>query len=358
MMNKIRRQNLEFLKKKYPDLDAGVLASRVSNISWSVRNRARVCEVMVNSACNYRCLFCYNPADFFEKKQEGMSFEEICRALYKGRKEGCWIACLIGGEPTLKPDLARIASFARRVGYPCVKVCTNGFKLAQKDYVRHLAEHGVNMFDISLHGVNAEIHDRLAGHKGAFRMVIKAMENVKSIGMEVGTNQVVNRLNFETFPEFFEMAVKKIGINYFNIIYSHYRGIMASNSNLLKVPVSKTAPYIKRGLDIFIREKLPAFCRIIVNFAPCILPGYRHILADWQLSGEQKDEPLFLVDGRRVPMGGMKDRQNVKPASCKKCVFFDKCRGIDREYVVLFGDREYKPLLKKPGLVPIRIVYS
>jgi len=268
------------------------------------------------------------------------------------------LACLLGGEPTLRPDLGKIASFARKVGYPCVKVCTNGAKLAKKDFVRHLADSGVNMFDISLHGARARIHDQLVGAKGAFSKVMKAMENVRSLGQELGTNQVVNKLNYETFPEFFEMAVMKMGINYFNVIFGHYRGTMASHRDRLKVRVSTTAPFIRAGLDVFRREGLPVFSRIVVNYTPCVLPGCQHLMADWELAAERQREPLFVLDGSRRDMGDMKDEQNVKAPACRKCVFMDRCRGFDREYFELFGAEEFKPLKKEPAPTVMHIAYG
>ncbi|MCK5583774.1 MAG: radical SAM protein, partial [Elusimicrobiales bacterium] len=275
------------------------------------------------------------------------SFESVCKALYKGRKMGCWLATLIGGEPTLRKDIGKIASFARKIGYPCVKVCSNGSMMAQKDYVRYLADSGVNMFDVSLHGVNDSIHDKLVGSKGAFKKAMKAADNIKAIGKELGTNQVVNRLNYKTFPDFFKMALVDMGINYFNIIYGHYRGSMASNERFLRVPILKTVPYLKEGLKVYKNKKIPVFARTLVNFTPCLIPAYYKIIADWE-SDTAIEEPLFAMNQKQINMADMKNSQSLKPVSCAKCVFNSKCRGFDKEYFEIFGGSEFKPLKKIP----------
>lgn len=343
----IKKKNIEYLTEKFPKLGREKVHLRTASIEWPVSNKARVCEVMVNYKCNYKCSFCYNPPNFSDYKGKEPSFESVCESLYKGRKMGCWLATLIGGEPTLRKDIGKIASFARKIGYPCIKVCSNGSMMAQKDYVRYLADSGVNMFDVSLHGATASIHDKLVGTKGAFKKAVKAMENIKAVGKELGTNQVINKLNYKTFPEFFKMALMDFGINYFNIIYGHYRGSMAANERLLRVNISKTIPYLKDGLKIYKTKKIPVFARTLVNFTPCLIPSYYKIIADWE-SDTTIGEPLFIPNEKKINMADMKNAQSLKPGSCEKCVFNSRCRGFDREYFEIFGDAEFKPLKKMP----------
>ncbi len=353
----IKKKNIEYLIKKFPKLSREKAHNRTASIEWPVWRKARVCEVMVNYKCNYRCSFCYNPPSFSDCKTKEPSFESICAALYKGRKMGCWLATLIGGEPTLRKDIGKIASFARKIGYPCIKVCSNGSMMAKKDYVRYLADSGVNMFDVSLHGVNDLIHDRLVGTKGAFKKATKAMENIKAIGKELGTNQVINKLNYKTFPNFFKMALVDFGINYFNIIYGHYRGSMAVNKMLLRVNISKTIPYLKEGLEIYKIQEIPVFARTLVNFTPCLLPSYHKIIADWESDATMGD-PLFIPNEKKINMADMKNAQSLKPIVCAKCVFNSKCRGFDREYFEMFGDKEFKPLKKMPKAEKLMISFD
>lgn len=334
--------NLGLLLKKRPDADRVSAARRLKNIEWPVNRKAKVCEVTVNFGCNNRCLFCYNSKEDLKRADE-TGFREICAALYEGRKENCWIAAVIGGEPTLRKDIDKIALFARKAGYECVKLCTNGLKLADKNYARRLRESGFNMFDISIHGHDARIHDKLVNRKGAFSKVMKAIENVQSLGGEVGTNQVVNALNLKTFPEFFSLAWDEIGINYYNIIYAHYRGMMDKNKNRLKVNLTKAAKRVAEGLRIINERRMPVFSRMLVNFPPCVLPGYLNIIADWE-SDEEKGDPLLAPDGERLNMAEMKNKQAVKMKVCRRCVLNGECRGIDGEYAQLYGEKEFKPL--------------
>ena len=352
-MNTFLKPNLKYIKGRHPEFNEAVLKNRLKNIYWPVWKRPCVCEVTVNYACNSRCRFCYNRLSPAKGSTEP-DFKTAARVLAEGRKRGAWLAVIIGGEPTLREDICRLAALAVKLGYPCVKLCTNGLRLADRTYAGRLVDSGFNMIDISLHGVRPEIHDTLVGVPGAFLKVMRAMENVRALKAELGTNHVVNRLNYKTFPEFFRFALLELGINYFNIIYSNYRGEMARNAAGLKVKISLAAPYIARGLAAYKLGAAPALSGILVNFPPCIMPGFQHLSADWKLSSAQQDETLMLPDGRSVSMHLMKDKQKLKPRACAACVFFGRCRGIDREYLEIFGAGEFVPLKREPPLSEIR----
>ncbi|MEA3306213.1 MAG: hypothetical protein U9Q34_00320, partial [Elusimicrobiota bacterium] len=126
-------------------------------------------------------------------------------------------------------------------------------------------------------------------------------------------------------------------------IYSHYRGMMWKNKLALKIPMTKTAPYIREGFKIINKLNMPVFSRMLVNYPPCLFPEYLSILADWE-SEEEGADPLLLPGGEVVNMAEMKNKQSAKLSSCKKCVLYNQCHGVDKEYLELFGGKEFKPI--------------
>ena len=355
-MNPFLEKNLKYAIGKMPGLDRAALSARLANISWPVSLKAKVCEVTVNSACNNKCLFCYAEPGSFAKGPEPM-LEEILKALYLGRKQGCWIAAIIGGEPTLRPNIDKIAAFARKAGYLCVKLCTNGARLADPAYAAEMAAAGFNMFDISLHGHNAALHDRLVGVPGAFDKAVRGIKNIRALGREVGTNQVINALNYRHFPAFLDFAYNGLGINYYNIIYGHFRGVMARNEKLLKVKISSTLPFIKKGLKVLQASGVPALNRVLVNFTPCLLPAYMNLLADWE-SDTAGGDPLMPADGAIVNMAEMKNGQSAKTKNCARCALNSRCRGLDAEYLALAGGGEFKPLAAAPRAFAVKTLFE
>lgn len=352
-MNPFLEKNIACARRR-SGADRALLAARLAHVRWPVNLKARVCEVTVNSACNNNCLFCYEPPS---RRRAEPGLDEIFRALYQGRRGGCWIAAVIGGEPTLRRDLDKIAAFARKAGYACVKICTNGAKLADPSYTAGLARAGFNMFDISLHGHEAAVHDRLTGVPGSFDKAVAAAKNVRGLGFEVGTNQVLNALNYRDFPRFFRFAWEELGINYYNIIYGHYRGAMAANSRLLKVKISSVAAQVAKGLRHLENRGLPAFSRMLVNFPPCLLPGHSNLAADWE-SDTSLGDPLMTADGAVVNMAEMKNAQSAKGPGCARCALNSRCKGFDAEYKELFGASEFKPLPRRPGKFRVRALFE
>ena len=347
-MNKQLRKNIDIILKINKNLKIDYIYERVKNIKWDINKIAKTTEVTLNFNCNTRCKFCYFKPDDF-KKTNTTQIKEISKTFYNGIKKGEWISVIIGGEPTLSKDIFRVGMIAQKIGYPCVKICTNGVLLTKK-LTEKLKKCGYNMFDISIHSPKEETHDFLVGIKGAFKKVMKACSNVKKLNLELGTNIVINKINYKEFKEFIDLTYNKLGINYYNIIFGHLRGIMQINKNILKIRYSDVIEYIKNGLEIIRKTGMPLFARILVNFPPCILPEYINIIADWE-NDIENSSTLILPGKKTINMSKMKNLQSLKTKKCKKCILYTKCRGIDREYLDEFGSSEFIPLKKIPSQI-------
>ncbi|MDT8285599.1 MAG: radical SAM protein [Elusimicrobiales bacterium] len=335
-----------------PAADPAELRRRLARVRWPIERKPKVCEITVNYRCNLRCLFCYNPADFHASERPEADMRTIARALQAGRAGGAWIASLIGGEPTLRKDLPEIARLARRLGYSLVKVCTNSVGFSDPSLLPRLADAGVNMLDVSLHAPSPAVHDRLVGVKGAFDGVIRTVRAAQDAGLEVGLAQVVNRLNYRRFPEFFRLVFGDLGISYYNIIYGHYAGLMAGNARLLRTRVSSAVPYVRKGLSLVAASGLPAFARMVVNFPPCLMPEYLDVMADWELPAEgEAQEEVMLPDGTVRRLQEMKAEGSVKVRGCRGCLLYGRCKGVERSYLELYGGSEFKAIKKVPKQV-------
>lgn len=332
-----------------PGGDRAELRRRLARVRWPIDRKPKVCEITVNYRCNLRCLFCYNPADFHASDRPEADMRTMARALRAGREGGAWIASLIGGEPTLRRDLPELALLARRLGYSLVKVCTNSVNFSDRSLLPRLADAGVNMLDVSLHGPSAAVHDRLVGVKGAFDGVLRTVRAAQAAGIEVGLAQVVNRLNYRRFPEFFRLVFGELGISYYNIIYGHYAGLMAGNARLLRTRVSSAVPYVRRGLSLIADSGLPAFARMVVNFPPCLMPEYFNVMADWELpDGGEAQEEVMLPDGTVRRLQDMKAEGSEKTRGCRGCLLYDRCKGVEKSYLALYGGAEFRAIKELP----------
>ncbi|MCL4499435.1 MAG: anaerobic ribonucleoside-triphosphate reductase activating protein [Chloroflexi bacterium] len=105
-------------------------ASAISGIKGMVPSsmldwEGKLVAVLFTSGCNFRCPFCHN-ADLVLRPDstDDMAWERIEQHLEKRRE---WLdgVCITGGEPTMHPQLRKILSRIKELGF-LTKLDTNG----------------------------------------------------------------------------------------------------------------------------------------------------------------------------------------------------------------------------------------
>jgi MoaA/NifB/PqqE/SkfB family radical SAM enzyme len=170
-------------------------------------------SVDVNNICNLHCSHCYwwlnrkNDAEDLSAER----WREIIRSTFK--KQGVYIVTLVGGEPTMRPDIIEVfcEEMPRRV---CV--VTNGtYPLKRFE--------NLYFYWISLDGTE-EIHDSIRG-KGSYA---KTKENIleyrrgpnrkgKPAWKDIWITMTINSLNYSTVENLVEEwkgKVNKIGFQF------------------------------------------------------------------------------------------------------------------------------------------------
>jgi len=107
---------------------------------------------------------------------------------------------LTGGEPTLHPELPKIAAYASEQGLH-VRMITNGSRLADPEFAREVAEAGVKIVHISVYSVRPEVEEVLRGTSGSLDKAFAAVRNAHENGIEININCVINKLNADHLHE-------------------------------------------------------------------------------------------------------------------------------------------------------------
>ncbi len=156
---------------------------------------ANIGYIQVVRHCNHFCGFCSNPSTAYVHTFESMALlvDDLVRREYFG-------VVLTGGEPTLHPELPRIARYANDAGLH-VRMITNGFRLADDEFARAMAEAGLSIVHVSIYSVRAAIEERIRGMPGTLERAHAAIENAARHGIEVNINCVINRLNADHLDE-------------------------------------------------------------------------------------------------------------------------------------------------------------
>lgn len=325
---------------------------------WPLK-RMKVCELTLSFSCNARCVFCYSSPDLDAWKGcAGLDFRKAAACLLSSYRNGARMVQFIGGEPTIYEDLPKLLRLAAEIGYPARQIVSNGLRLADRRYARELVKSGLNTAVLSIHGTSPEAHDPVTGVKGSFRKIMRAADNLLSLGVYLNTGTAVTGVNYRALPDLAGFVTSRLGVDSCHIIATHYLGAAYENRSKLRVSYAEQLPYVREALDVFYSNvRRPAFS-MLSNYLPCLLPGRENIMGDWRYP--EADDDLFLPGeehrGRMYTM--ITDTLRAKAPACRRCVYCKECAGFEKGYAALYGRAEFRPLAAKPAPLGAGPVYS
>jgi len=86
---------------------------------------------------------------------------------------------------------------------------TNGWRLADEDFARQLAEAGLELVHVSIYSVRPEVEERIRGVEGTLERAHAALANAGRFGIEANVNCVINRLNADHLDENVKVLVDR-----------------------------------------------------------------------------------------------------------------------------------------------------
>jgi MoaA/NifB/PqqE/SkfB family radical SAM enzyme len=141
-------------------------------------------------ACNWRCVFCYNPRHF---DRRGLTLEEWLAVIDDLRGLGTLTVTLTGGEPLRHPRFFEIAAGVRAQAL-ALKVYTNG-ALIDAEAAARLAELRPLAVELSLHGATAVVHDAATATPGSFDALWRGVDALRAHGARLLLKTPLTRLN-------------------------------------------------------------------------------------------------------------------------------------------------------------------
>jgi MoaA/NifB/PqqE/SkfB family radical SAM enzyme len=306
------------------------------------------------SQCNENCLFCVRGGD--EPPIDYMSTVKAKKILKDKRREGYEEIYFDGGEPTIRKDLPELIMFAKKEGYRAVNIMTNATLLSEIELVRKLlkiknTKSFTVSFSVSLHSHKKDISEKLVDKKNTFNKTIKGIANlIKSGAQDVSIYHVITKYNFNNLPNFVNFVHKKFP-EIKNITFSFiYPAGAALKNKKIYPPLSKIEPFFKKAADLCQKYGIDFSLSTCGTVPLCFLRGYEEVL----LKQQELDQPerVGLVDAKKdtqyqLATKDFHKKTKIKSSKCSRCIFDDKCGGIWRTYVEMYGIDELKPVLKK-----------
>lgn len=179
---------------KYP----GVMPRAAGNyLRMSLgRRRLRGIELALGFDCFAQCAHC-SVLELNRKAPDRppMSLEQTQDVIRQCLDLGALNINLTGGEPLLNPNLSRIIE-ACRPKSTVVSLATNGVPLNEKK-ARDIAGWGISIVTMSIDSADAARHDRSRGIEGCFDRMMRGVDLLQEMGVEVFLNTILTKENHE-----------------------------------------------------------------------------------------------------------------------------------------------------------------
>lgn len=325
------------------------LAETAARLGWPPPPLKSNFEILLGDGCNAACLFCCA----YREIGSWLPLASVRRDIAREKAAGTQMITFSGGEPSVYPHILEALSSAKGSGFALIQMISNGLMFADPVFARAAAAAGLNLVKISLHGVDAATHDRLTGVDGSFDKALAALGNLNALGVYTSLNMAVTRANYRQLPLYVKLFHGRLGLSGFCFYFGFYTGRMAVEESL-QVPYSEVVPYMRYALEYMRLKKVGIDWKVLGNFVPCLMPEYANIMMDW--GGRSAPESVRKKNGRFSSAGFMEKRK-VKPASCRGCLHYRECYGIDASYYRKYGSAEFRPVKAPPRAYPLRPVY-
>ena len=179
-------------------------------------------EIALTYRCQNRCVFCYAESPTRGKQVREMDTAEVKQVIDCIFDQAhCPTVSFTGGEPTLRADLPELVAYAKNKGMR-VNLITNGLRCAESRFVDALKAAGLDSAQVSLEGPNAEVHDAVVRHSGAFVKTSQAVHELRKAGIHTHTNTTICSSNRGHLLELVDYIADELHSEYFsmNVIIS------------------------------------------------------------------------------------------------------------------------------------------
>nr|MCH9685441.1 hypothetical protein [Deltaproteobacteria bacterium] len=214
-----------------------------------------------------------------------------------------------------------------------VELQTNATRLADRQLCDTLAEAGVDIAFVSLHGATAEVSDTVTAAPGTFAKTVAGLDQLARSAIAVRINYVLCEPNRHQFPAFVDQVAQRWP------------------------QAAITVSFVGMSTDLVPRETwlVPRYRDVLPPLAEGLSRARRHGL---EVGGFDSmcGLPLCLVPEDRRPFHALAELPKsydggefLKPAPCARCVLQTRCFGLRRGYARMYGWDELRPITTLPS---------
>jgi pyruvate-formate lyase-activating enzyme len=272
--------------------------------------------------CNSACRFCR--ASPFRELPDPPA-EVLVRKMMAAKALGVDTILFSGGEPTLRPDLPRLAAAAGSLGLG-FGLITNARRLAEPAALRSLLALGLSYVHTSLLGSTAGTHDGLARAE-AFGQVIAALDGLAGKGIELVVNTVIMQGNLGELVAITDRIARYTPVLHKLSLAEPLGWAASAGPDLLPDPGDAARAALAACAR---RPDVPGFSMAIEGFPFCQIP-------ESMSAGLSSLGILYLSEGHEHVLYPTDSGTRVFPPECDQCHDRGRCPGIYPGYALECG---------------------
>ena len=205
-------------------------------------------EIEFNSACNFRCLYCY-AAENGHRRNE-LTTEQFRDVITQAKDLGARKIIVLGGEPMLYPHILEMLQFIRGLNME-VELFTNGTGITD-EMARTLYGLAVRVV-LKMNTFDEKLQDTLSGREGAYHQIQQALNNLKQAGYPsadrfMGVSTVICQQNIEELPKLWEWLRDQNIAPYFEMITP--QGGALENTRALDITTQQAEEFFKKIAEL------------------------------------------------------------------------------------------------------------
>lgn len=300
-------------------------------------------EIQLGHMCNNRCVFCVSGQRTGMGMARPLPVELITSQITDAHARGHRKITLLGGEPTLQPGFLDVVRHAVALGFDEIVIFTNGVKTARASFIDAVrATGGRFTWRISIQGATKEHHERTTKKRGSFDRILRTLEHLHARGERITINMCVVRSNYESIDRFPDLLLR-FGVSQLHLDMMRPLDAGERTEDELRATIPRYSDMVP-ALARMVRGFPRGFDVNVGNVPYCIAPELAGVIHH---DGEPTDTIAIEGDdrlGRPFDKYLVKRRDKLKPPSCARCVYRDRCSGVFETYARFYGFEELVPL--------------
>ncbi len=204
-----------FLSKRWWEIKFEDI-KRFDTLSPKEPKKPYSCDLLISEKCNLKCLKCHFWKSDVDESVSPDKIREIIDSLARIGARPFEIN-FGGGEPLLFDGITDVIKYAAKKGLQPA-LSTNA-TLIDKRMAKKLASSGLNRLSISLDSLNENTHDKMVGVKGAYKRLMKGLENLSFYWKrgDLNIHTLLSGINYSDVADIIKWADKTDFIKGVNI---------------------------------------------------------------------------------------------------------------------------------------------